>query len=139
MVRETIYENEGMIRIKHWIQVGIHEAHVLFSVSESLSTPSVVTQLFSQPAVVNVVTSSSSSLVSPAVERSSPDTTFSSSQRTPDPCLLDDPKDKLFFLPDDDEVEDDETEETSFDDDKSILDVVSEDTIIRGPDQVENL
>ena len=77
--------------------------------------------------------------MSPAVERSSPDTTFSSSQRTPDPCLLDDPKDKLFFLPDDDEVEDDETEETSFDDDKSILDVVSEDTIIRGPDQVENL
>ena len=59
MVRETIYENEGMIRIKHWIQVDIHEAHVPFSVSESLSTPSVVTQLFSQPAVVNVITSRS--------------------------------------------------------------------------------
>ena len=112
--------------------INVCYVNVPFSVSESLSTPSVVTQLFSQPEV-------SSSLVSPAIERSSPDTTFSSSQHTPDPCLLDDPKDKLFFLPDDDEVEDDETEETSFDDDKSILDVVSEDTIIRGPDQVENL
>ena len=119
--------------------INVCYVNVPFSVSESLSTPSVVTQLFSQPAVVNVVTSSSSSLVSPAIERSSPDTTFSSSQHTPDPCLLDDPKDKLFFLPHDDEVEDYETEETSFDDDKSILDVVSEDTIIRGPDQVQNL
>ena len=116
-----------------------HSGSFIFTVSESLSTPSVVTQLFPQPAVVDVVTSSSCSLVSPAIERSSPDTTFSSSQHTPDPSLLEEPKVKQFYLPEDDEVEDDESEGTSFDDDKSILDVVSEDSIIRGPDQVKNL